>query len=260
MPEPNRKRFFLPVLRTIGVLSFWLAILMVLAMLVDEELLLPYPTVVIERFFTLIITSDFWLITGASLLRILLGFASGMITGLVLAVWMHSSRAAFYLLSPLIKIIRTTPVASFSILALIWITSARLSIFISFLMVLPIAWANTTAALESTDKELLEMAKLYRISRYQIWRKIYVPTLKPYFLAAAVTGIGFAWKAGITAEVIATPGLAIGHELNNAKIYLETPDVFVWTIVVVLLSVMFEKLLLLITERWKTGDKTKVRV
>ena len=72
--------------------------------------------------------------------------------------------------------------------------------------------------------------------------RLYIPSLAPYFLAACKSSLGMAWKAGIAAEVLAVPKNAIGTELYYAKTYLETPTMFAWTLVIILLSIIFEKL------------------
>lgn len=248
MMNKQKEKAFL-VLKGLMVALFWLGIWWIVALAVNKEFLLPMPLEVWERFFQLIFIGEFWKITIASLLRIIAGFGLGMLMGMFLAVLMHKSRIAFALLSPFIKTVRATPVVSFIILALVWIGGGRLPIFISFLMVLPIAWANTLAGIESTDKQLLEMSSLFKVKSSRIFRRIYMSTLRPYLLAAATTGLGLAWKSGITAEVIAPPKLAIGSELYAAQIYLETADTFVWTIVVIILSLLLEKLLLRLMKR-----------
>ena len=239
----------LSVLKGFAVAVFWLAIWWLLAVAVNRELLLPDPLTVVERFGVLVVQPEFWLITVKSLLRVLAGFVLGMLSGMLLAVLMHKSKVIYAVFSPFIKTVRATPVASFIILALVWISSGMLPIFISMLMVLPVAWANTISGIENTDKQLLEMAQLFKVRPWKIWLGIYWPSLRPYLLAAATTGLGLAWKSGITAEVIASPKFAIGSELQSAKVYLETPDIFVWTIVVVVLSVALEKLLLRLMKR-----------
>lgn len=86
------------------------------------------------------------------------------------------------------------------------------------------------------------MAKAYRFSFGKKMRYLYLPSLLPYFAAACSTGIGIGWKAGIAAEVLGLPKNSIGKALYNAKIYLEMPDLFCWTAVIILLSLLFEKL------------------
>jgi NitT/TauT family transport system permease protein len=245
----RRKEKAISALRSFGVALFWLAIWWLLALAVDKAFLLPAPAEVGERFIALIFTGEFWQATLLSLLRIVTGFVLGMASGIALAVMMYKSRIVYILLAPFIKAVRATPVVSFIILALVWIAGGRLPVFISFLMVLPVAWANTLGGIESTDKQLLEMAALFKVKPRRIVSRVYLPSLKPYLVAAATTGLGLAWKSGITAEVLSTPRLAIGSELQTAKIYLETADMFVWTIVVIILSLLLERLLLHLVKR-----------
>jgi NitT/TauT family transport system permease protein len=130
----------------------------------------------------------------------------------------------------------------------VWLATGDIPIFISFLMVVPLIWANVHTGIAGTDTQLLEMAKVYRFSPARKIGYLYVPSVMPYFTAACSTGLGFAWKSGIAAEVIALPALAIGKQIYNAKIYLETVDLFAWTIAVILLSVLLER-----TALWGLG-------
>ena len=138
-------------------------------------------------------------------------------------------------------------------MAYFWIETDLLPAFIAFLMVVPMVWANVSQGIRQTDGKLLEMAKVYRLSRGKILRHVWLPSVKPYFLAACTTGLGFAWKSGIAAEVICSPDRAIGTELRDAKAYLETPEVFAWTVTVVVLSVLLERVLLHLVQRSKKG-------
>ena len=155
-----------------------------------------------------------------------------------------ASKSTFFrdFLSPVISIIKATPVASFIILALVWINTAYLSAFISFLMVLPIIYTNMLTGLENIDTGLLNMANVYKVPALRRFKYIYIPSLLPYYVAACSVGLGFSWKSGIAAEVIGLPNNTIGFSLYNAKIFLETPDLFAWTIVIIIISIIFEKL------------------
>ena len=59
-----------------------------------------------------------------------------------------------------------------------------------------------------------------------------------------VTGAGFAFKSGVAAEIIASPELSIGRSLQEARIYFETAELLAWTAVIIVLSMIFEKLLI----------------
>jgi len=233
----------------IGVAVFWLAAWELLSLAVAAELLLPSPLTVAATWWNLAKTAAFWSAAGGSLLRILVGFAAGALGGTVLAFATVNCAPLRALLSPLLHIIRTAPVASFIILAFVWIQTAWLPSFIAFLMVLPLVWANVEQGLTETDKTLLEMAAVYRLPKRTVRREIRLPSLAPYLLSACKTGIGFAWKSGIAAEVICRPAGSVGNSLYRAKQLLETPEVFAWTGTVVLLSVALEKLLLCAADR-----------
>lgn len=221
---------------------FWIGIWQISSMLVGKEVLVSSPMAVIKIFGELVGNKPFWLSILSSLLRIVIGFGGAVLVGTLLAVITCTINGVYHLFYPLISVIKATPVASFIILALLWIKSTNVPIFIAFLMVLPIIWSNVSTGIKSTDPKLLEMAKVYNFGRIKTIRLIYIPQCMDYFYTACIMGIGFAWKAGIAAEVICTPKLSVGANLYNAKIYLETPQLFAWTIVVILMSIVFEKM------------------
>lgn len=218
-----------------------------------NELLLPYPVTVLAALIRLSGTAAFWSAVLASLGRILAGMAWGTALGGLLAGLTFLSPWADRLLSPAVRVVRATPVVSFILLILLWTGRNRVPIVISALMVLPIVWANLSRGLRETDPQLLEMAKVYRFSRGQLIRLIYLPSLRPYFLSAVTTSMGLAWKSGVAAEVLCLPRPAIGTQIYNSKLYLEVPDLFAWTVAVVTLSLLLEKLLRALLRRRKGG-------
>lgn len=253
---PSRKKRPRIDLRRVLVAGVWLSIWVLLYRLVGQDVLLASPAQVIHTLARLVVTSEFWLSVGNSLLRVLMGFLLAVAVGSGLAVFTSFVPAARAFLVPAISIIKATPVASFIILALIWLHSDRVSIFIAFLMVLPIIWTNVAQGIAKTDQDLLEMARVFRFSRLKTLRFIYLPSVMPYFMAACMTGMGFAWKAGIAAEVLGVPRQSIGEHLYHAKIYLETSELFAWTAVVVVLSVLVEYVLVNLIRR--IGQKYNV--
>lgn len=213
-----------------------------LASLVGTDLLLPGPLDTVLRLGELAVTADFWAVIASSMARILLGWLIGVLVGAALAALTAMSRAASAFFSPAMSVIKATPVASFVMLAFVWIRGANLPTFCTVLMVLPLAWANIHEGLLSADRDLIEMARAFRLDRMTIFRTIRLPALLPHLFGAIRVSLGFAWKAGVAAEVISHVGRSIGGELYNAKLYLETLDTFAWTAVIILLSVLLEKL------------------
>lgn len=223
---------------------FWLCVWQAASMALGSELLLVSPVRVILRLSEMVLEAQFWRAILFTLMRIALGFLLAWLSGCLLASLSSFLRPVRDLLSPLMLAIRTVPVASFIILALIWLPSRNLSVLISFLMVLPILYTNVLDGILSVDNKLLEMAQVFRVTPVRRVRYIYLPQVMPFMLTGCRVGLGLCWKAGVAAEVIGMPRGSIGERLQQAKVYLDTPDMFAWTLVIVLASVCFERLVL----------------
>ena len=247
-----------PALR-LGAVAVWLLLWQLASMAVGLPLLLPSPLAVLLRLGQLCTGADFWLTVASSLLRILLGFLLGVLFGTALAGLCWRFRLIDALARPLLGVLKSTPVASFIILALVWVKTTRLATVISFIMVLPLIYANVREGIDSADRQLLEMAQVFRLSRRKTFRYCYLPAILPFFLSAISSALGFAWKSGIAAEVLGRPARAIGSQIYDSKIYLETPDLFAWTLVVILLSVLLERLAVRFV-RWAGKRSMRVRL
>lgn len=237
------------LLRGAAVAAFWLAIWQLISKAVNAELLFPSPLAVLKAWAALCTSAAFWNATALSLLRVLGGFFAAVIVGSLLAVITVRSSGVRLFFAPLLHVVRAAPVASFSILALVWIREGALPLFISFLMVVPIVWDMMEQGIRQTDPQLLEMAKLYRFSPMQTFWRVRFPSVLPYLLASMTTGMGFAWKSAVAAEIISAPYPAdsIGAYLRDAKTYLESPAVFAWTATAIVLSMGLSALMRRIT-------------
>ncbi|HAF86176.1 MAG TPA: nitrate ABC transporter permease [Sphaerochaeta sp.] len=228
---------------------FWLGIWQLVAMTLGQDILLVSPTAVILHLFEQVQVSSFWRSIGYSFSRIAGGFLLATLMGVLFAIFSYRFHWVEELLAPPIQMIKATPVASFVILTLVWISPQNLSVFISFLMVLPLMYTNVLMGIRSTDEKLLEMAQVFRVPTYRRIRYIYLSQVLPYFRSACSVALGLSWKAGIAAEVIGLPQGSIGEQLYQAKIYLDTPDMFAWTLVIIIMSVWFEKVFLVLLDR-----------
>ena len=221
---------------------FWIFVWQTAYVITNKEILLVSPFSVLKRLSQLILTLDFWIITASSILSITIGILIGILIGTILGIFTYVSTIAYHVLYPAIAVIRATPVASFIILTLVWLRTDTVPTFIVFLMVLPVIWGNVHQGLNNTDIKLLEMAQIFRVNYLKTIRYIYVPSVFPYFIAALNTSIGLGWKAGIAAQVISNVRYSIGGQLYISKIYIETLDVFTWTMVIIIISMVFEYL------------------
>lgn len=219
------------------------------ALLIGNELLLVAPVRVAARLFTLVGEMSFWRSLGFTFTRIVGGFGLALCLAAVLSALAARWPLLETLLRPYVSAIQSVPVASFIVIALLWLSSRRLSTFISFLMVFPILYTNLLQGLRAADPELLEMAAVFRVSPLGRVRRIYLPALRSYLLAGCRVALGLCWKAGVAAEVIGVTRHSVGGMLYESKVYLETADLFAWTVVIVLVSAGFERLFLLALRR-----------
>ena len=223
-----------------AAILFWVAVWQFSAVAMEQSFLLASPLETLEKLVGLVPTAAFWQRVGFSALRILAGFFGALAVGTLLAApsaWLEPVRV---LIRPLMQLIKAVPVASFIILALLWVRSANLAVLISFLMVLPVVYTAVLEGIQQTDRQLLEMAKVFRIPFSRALGAIWLPQVWPYFVQSCTVGMGLAWKSGIAAEVIGLPDGSIGEALYQAKLYLETGELFAWTAVIVLVSGVFE--------------------
>ena len=235
----------LRILRGLAVAVFWLGVWAGGCYLANRKLFwpLPYPWDVAKTLWRLLGEDTFWTVVGTSLLRILSGFGLALVVGVALAMLTTRFSLAHTLFSPLLSVIKAAPVASFIFVAFLWIRAERMPAFISFLMVVPLVWENVRQGILQTDSKLLEVAQVFRLSRWERLRHVRLPAVKPYLQAAVTTGFGFAWKSGVAAEILCWPADSIGYRIAAAKNMLETAEVFAWTVVVVVLSVVLERLI-----------------
>ncbi|MDF2538073.1 MAG: putative rane protein [Herbinix sp.] len=252
MRQPNNRELIKKYGVKIMAVCFWLLLWQLLSVYVKEAIFMASPVEVLFTLLPMLREPDFWQTICFSFIRIVAGFVLAIVTGTILAVLAYRSFIFKELIQPIIIIMKSIPVASFIILALIWIKAVNLSTLVSFLMVLPIIFTTVGEGLKSTDQKLLQMATVFHVGRIKRLRAIYIPAVLPHYISAITIGLGFCWKAGIAAEVIGIPTGSIGERLYEAKIFFMTKELFAWTVVIVLISILFEKLVMrLIKAFWQ---------
>ena len=244
MSAPARK-----ALQTLAVLLFWLLVWALAARAVGQTLLLPSPLETARELVKLARSAVFWLTVGRSVLRILAGILIAVLLGAALALLTHKSALFRALLAPVMTLVKSTPVASFIILALVWLGRGIVPLVIAALMVLPVVWSNVSQGLSGIDPQLLELAEVYHLPKLRVLRRITWPSGLPHLRAALCSALGLGWKAGIAAEVLTVPPESIGKRIYEAKLYLETTELFAWTAAVVLVSLAIERFLLRLVDR-----------
>ena len=238
MKQTKKSRLWL------AAVVFWLVVWQGAAMAIGQEVFLVSPLQAFGTLVQLLPQAEFWQRVAFSAGHILLGFVLGGVCSVLLAVAAERWLWVDAMLAPVMQLVKATPVASFIILALVWVSGKSLSILISFLMVLPVLYGAVRTGLESADPQLLEMARVGRRVK-----AIWLPAVLPAFRQGCSVALGICWKSGVAAEVIGLPDGSIGDALYRAKITLSTGELFAWTFVIIVLSAAFEKLLLALLDK-----------
>ena len=232
------KKFIGRALSIAAALALWQAA----ATLVDMRYLLAAPTDVLRVLKTILSSPSTADILWTSFSGIVLGFFYGLLAGVLLGILAGRFSLVETLLWPYMLTIKSVPVASFIVIALIWISSSALSTFISFLIVLPIIYNNILGGIGSADRKMTEMADVFSLSLPQRLLYIWMPAVKPFLLSGVHTAIGLAFKSGVAAEVIAIKSGTVGDMILDAKTYYLMADLFAWTILIIALSALFERI------------------
>lgn len=251
------------IIRKTGIVFGWLLLWQLTAVWTDNPILLASPAEVLKVFFENIQSGSFLQTAGSSFMKISLGFLAALLSGMLLGALSYRFSAAEEILAPAITVMKSVPVASFVVILLIWFGSSRLSFFISFLIVFPNIYVSTMAGLESTDRRLLEMAEVFRVSGWNRFWYLYRPAMMPCIYGSLKVSLGMSWKSGVAAELIGLPEHSLGERLYLSKIYLDTVGLFAWTLTIVLLSMIFEAAVLFLFRSfcsWMPGHMGNVRM
>lgn len=243
------------LLPRIGAAFFWLLVWYAASLLINRELYLPGPWPVLRRTGELALMPRFWGDVFISVGRVAAGFGLSAAAAVALGVLSGLNTTIHTLLSPLVTAIKATPVMSFIMIALFWFSSGKVPVFICFLMCFPVIWTHMVEGIRRVDPAYLELAQAFRVKRSVRIRRLYIPSLIPYFTPACLNALGYGWKVGVAAEVLSHPLRSIGGHLYEAKAYLDSTELFAWTLVVILLSLVFEKVFAAIMSRLDSGAK-----
>ena len=241
-----------------GSILIWILLWHILGSIANQKLLfkIPLPLDTLTEFLNCVKLPSFWEAVSSSLLHISSGFILAVILGLLCGLLSGNSPIFKTLTAPISRLIRSVPVAAFIILAWLWIPSDVIPSFISFLMVFPIIWLQVETGLLSVDNKLIEMAGVMGMTKTDIVKNIKIPTIMPFFRESVITGLGFAWKSGVAAEVICNPTGSIGALLSNAKSNLEYAKVFAVVLTIIILSLVLENIIKFF---WKEKQYDKVK-
>ena len=236
-------------IRTTLIVLIWLVIWQVLAIIVNNSILLSGPVETVKALIFLGSEPSFYISVGKTVLKILLGFLIGMCLGSAISMLSYRFGIVREFFSPFVSVVKSIPIVSFIIIALIWAGSSNVTIIVSSVISFPIFYKNLLEGLLVTDPKMLDLARVFEMKTSKKIRYIYLPSLSPHIKSAISLAIGMAFRGGITAEVVGQPVRSIGNGLYRAKINLATSEMLAWTLVAVLAAFIIERLISFIVKK-----------
>ena len=227
-------------LKSILIILFWVLVWEIVCLIINREIYLPSPASAFDALFSLLQEPASYRIIGYSIYRTLLAILLSLAFGIGLGTLSGLSRFFYDLINPIVVVLRSAPIVSIIIIAIIWFQSTNVPIFAGFLMCFPVIFTSSVSGIRNTDSKLLEMCRIYRIPKRRVIHSVYLHSAVPYINAGVVSTLGIAWKAVAAAEVLSMPKYSIGSRLFLAKTHLDPASLFAWTIVIIVLSYLFE--------------------
>ena len=229
------------MLKVLIIAVFWIAVWQGVAMIVNQPLFVPSPYETVVSLSGLIISSDFWLSIAFTFYRVIFGLVVALVSGIAFAYISSHFKTIESLLAPFVSAVKSTPIMSIIILALVWFQASFVPVFSCILLCFPIFYTNTLSGIKSVDKNYTELAKVYNVKRSRVVREITLPSVLPHVYAALSISLGFSWKSVVAAEVLSRPKYSMGYNLYETKLYLNTSELFAWTIAIIIISLVVEK-------------------
>lgn len=234
----NIKKIIIYILSVFIFFVLW----SVLAHFVDAPLILPSINLVFIKITELLTIESFWINLLHTFFRVFVSFFISLFIGFTLGLL----AGLFPLFKSFIDIplsfIRSTPVVAIILITLFWFNSSSVPIFVCVLMCLPIVITATCEGINKNDKNLMFMAKVYKLNNWQKIRYIKLNDLIPFLENSAISVFGLSWKVVVAGEVLTLPKYGFGSLMQTAQVHLETDTVIAITFILVFFSFVLEKI------------------
>ena len=240
----NKKRIY-------GAASVALLILLweLAALIVASDHIMPGPWTTLLATLRLFTAKSFLTVVGSTVLRGLAGFAIAAASGIILGIIGGLSDTFHAFMKPWIIVVRSTPVVAFVLLALIWLDSDTVPVFIGILTMFPMVYLNIVEGIRSVDPKIVEMASFYKVGRRRLVREVYLPSIEPFAVSGISSAVGIGWRAIVVGEVLSVPQYGIGTVMHSAQTFLQVDVLIAWTLVTILFGALFERLIRFIDSR-----------
>lgn len=235
------------MLKSKGYFFIGIALLLIIwfisSLVIDNNIILPKLDAVILALKKLILSKNTYTIILMTLLRVIVTLILSFIITTILVMMSIKNIKLYYIIKPCISLMKSLPVVSIIIVALIIIGHELSPILITSLVVIPLMFEAMYNGLTTIDKNILDEIKMISNVNFLVIRKLFLPLILPFILTSFLQSFGLGLKVMIMAEFICQPQIGMGRTMLYEKQYLELANIFAWTIIIIALVYVFEMLI-----------------
>lgn len=228
-----------------------------IAILINNDIYLPKIECILRELINLVKDKNFYMYVSSSFIRTVVSYLCALVLSVLLGILTSVYPFFRYLITPVNSFIRTIPTLVLVVLALVWFDKDKAPFVVGFAIVFPILYEGIQSSICKIDSRIMEMASIYEVSRFDKFKKIYIPTIKFYLMNIFVSTLSLTFKVVIAGEVHGQPKYGIGSQIQLEKVNFNTTGIFAWILIIVFISLIFEVInmkLNKITYRWSSDE------
>ncbi|MGI6758307.1 MAG: ABC transporter permease [Bacilli bacterium] len=246
----NNNNYKYILLSVLFIILLWT----VSSLIIDNSLVLPGISEVILSLKEILSTSTTYLIILLTIVRLILVVLVSLVIAFILAILSYLSDKFESFIKPLFVILKTIPVIAIIVLLLITFGSKTSPYIMTSLVVLPIMYEGLLTSLKNINKELIDDVKTLSNTNWMVLKDFYFPIILNFIMMTLVQSFGIGLKVMVMGEFIAQPNRSIGYILQLERSNLNSSAILAWSVILIILVLLFEILVLKLSERFK---KTK---
>lgn len=208
----------------------------------QPQLIPSFPDL-IRALLRLVYTPGFLVSIGTTCLRACVGLLLSLAAASITAFLLNRSEAIRFLFMPWLSLLRSVPVISFILLALIFLNPEMIPLLIAFLTMYPLLTENLLKGLMNRRDSWKMLARQFHLNAWNRLFQINYPQLRPYLFSGLASAVGFGWRAIIMGEVLSQCVDGIGKRMKEAQVFIDVPELIAWTLVAIVLSWLTDKLI-----------------
>lgn len=208
----------------------------------QPQLIPSFPDL-IRALFRLVYSPGFLVSIGTTCLRACVGLLLSLVAASITAFLLNRSEGIRLLFMPWLSLLRSVPVISFILLALIFLNPEMIPLLIAFLTMYPLLTENLLKGLMNRRDSWKMLARQFHLNAWNRLFQINYPQLKPYLFSGLASAVGFGWRAIIMGEVLSQCVDGIGKRMKEAQVFIDVPELIAWTLVAIVLSWLTDKLI-----------------